>query len=82
MRILGAGLPNFTGWFALGFNAEITSSVDNALFYKNGSVNSAASAHAWSGHKIYIDPSRVNSIYGASETVQPNALAFLPQIKY
>lgn len=82
MRILGAGLPKFTGWFALGYNAEITPSVDNALFYKNGGVNSAASAHAWSGYKVYIDPSRVNSIYGASKTVQPPAISILPQIKY
>ena len=82
MRILGAGLPNFTGWFTGGNNSGYVVGVDNKLFYKNGNTSNAASAHAADATKIWIDPSRVNSIYGASKTVQPPALLLLPQIKY
>lgn len=82
MRILGAGLPNFTGWFTGGNNNGHVVGVDNKLFYKNGHTSYAASASANDATQIWIDPSRVNSIYGAANTVQPPAISLLPQIKY
>ena len=82
MRILGAGLPNFTGWFTSGNNSGHVPGADGTLFYKSGTTANAASLNANDATKIWIDPSRVNSIYGAANTVQPPAISLLPQIKY
>ena len=79
-----AGLPNFTGWFHSGFNSTTSISwmADEGLFYNSGIESGGqASSIYWAGRKIYMDPSRVNSIYGNSDTVQPPALTLLPCIR-
>lgn len=82
MRILGAGLPNFTGWFTSGNNSGHVPGADGTLFYKDGTTSNAASLNANDATRIRFNPSRANSIYGKSTTVQPPALSLLAQIKY
>ena len=74
-----AGLPNITGETG---NFTFIGRIDKGAFYttsgaKNGFMSST-------NHSEYLkfDASKSNSIYGASDTVQPPALTMLPIIKY
>lgn len=80
--VISAGLPNFTGWFTSGNNSGHVPGADGTLFYKDGTTSNAASLNANDATRICFNPSRANSIYGKSKTVQPPAIQFVPQIKY
>lgn len=78
VSIINAGLPNITGGISDmpswgGSSGAISSWV------KSGNHNDGGEGgrYAWN-----FDASRSSSIYGASNTVQPPAIALIPQIKY
>ena len=67
-----AGLPNITGRMS-GFYNEMRGEF-GALYYSEISDATKNSSSAWErGKMLYFDASRSNSIYGASNTVQPPA---------
>ena len=78
-----AGLPNITG------------GIDMLVTYKNDTAYTGAFDTTWSGtwkksgvdqtlwnSNMVFDASKSSEIYGNSETVQPEAVTFLPIIKY
>ena len=80
-----AGLPNITGKFVAavrdGFSPEVKSQITGA-FYDNGNTENDTNYNSFGGENAGIpsgiapfgfDASRSNSIYGASDTVQPPA---------
>ena len=84
--ILQAGLPNITGSFQA---CEMTNDVDRgapvaagALYVVPGNTNLKSNGSGGANSGIGFDASRVNSIYGASTTVQPAAISLIPQIRY
>lgn len=64
-----AGLPNITGHF--GADDAIWVGDLSGAFYKGASWNYDASSTTGSGGYVEFDASHSNSIYGASNTVQP-----------
>lgn len=76
--VLAAGLPNFPG-FTGALSAD---SAINGPFYKGGNVYGFTGSSYTTGPGTFFDPSRVSSIYGASTTVQPPAIATNIFIKY
>lgn len=82
--IINAGLPNITG----GFNANLNISLIAPNVY--GAFSRSAlrdDQKGDNGHNMQIgqysfNAANSNSIYGASTTVQPPAIALIPQIKY
>ena len=78
------GLPNLTGWFNAGKNADpnwLKWIADGALFYDNGSTGGQASSYQYDGRKITFSPDRVNSIFGRTNSVQNPAIQILIIIK-
>ena len=78
-----AGLPNITGSVRCVASDLHNSMTCSGAFYKDS--NSPAYYKEGSQGNIQtviIDASRSNPIYGASDTVQPPALAMIAQIKY
>jgi microcystin-dependent protein len=69
-----AGLPNITGSFTTagigGDNVVYT----DAFYYEGSIPSGSASAGSANKRKVSFDASRSSSIYGASTTVQPDAL--------
>lgn len=83
VKEIGAGLPNITGTIfgVLAYNT----SYDPGALYIEEADNLGTLWHSSSdcgNAPVHIDASRSNAIYGASDTVQPPALALIPQIKY
>mgnify|MGYP000094886327 CR=1 FL=1 len=76
--IIAAGLPNITG--SLKFMSYGQSASGAFTFSSDGS-QSPASGNWYSG-VFNFNASRSSSIYGASTTVQPSAIALIAQIKY
>ena len=74
-----AGLPNITGSYPVtnGFNT-----LSAGALYSDGRTITGASGVDNNGSILQIDASRVNTIYGASDTVQPPTISITPQIKY
>ena len=67
-----AGLPNITGTFSYLKN-DNNGNIGGSLYFQGtSSVNTAAASG--SGKTIIFDASRSSSIYGNSNTVQPNAV--------
>lgn len=86
VKSIEAGLPNIYAQFLPGllyndwFNqVKGAISVERAddVMYKNDNFGSD-----WSSARLTIDVNKYNEIYGRSSTVQPPALALIPQIKY
>ena len=78
-----AGLPNITGSVRCVASDLHNSMTCSGAFYKD----SNSPAYYTEGSQgniqtVIIDASRSNPIYGASDTVQPPALAMIAQIKY
>lgn len=81
--VIAAGLPDITGWFTSGNNSGWKPGVDGTTFKITGSSMSyAAALQTGDASIINMTLSRGNSIYGASTTVQPPAIALIAQIKY
>ena len=89
VNIISAGLPNITGTVVLwaqnhggGMFREPT-----GAFYDTGTDVQVSglikndAMHA-SGRKLGFDADRSNSLYGASDTIQPPSFSLIPQIKY
>ena len=83
MRVIAAGLPNFSGKFwayTVGwYNASGT-----GPFYDAGASSTSGNSGGEGGNGCTwgFDPSRVSSVYGKSDTVQPPAIAVNIFIKY
>lgn len=85
IKEIGAGLPNITGKINVSFGYSNEVSTPEGALYGEVYDKLGTLAHEVSdvGHSnVRIDASRSNPIYGASATVQPPALALIPQIKY
>lgn len=78
------GLPNITGSVELRSPwSSATNYVDSALY--NFAISEAfvdGNTQQSIGRNIYLDASRVNSIYGAAQTVQPKSITVKFIIKY
>ena len=83
IKMLGAGLPNLYGNYK--YNGLSTGLVSTGAF-SNTTSTATANIPLGSNTGVYVDlkfdASKYNNIYGASNTVQPSALALIPQIKY
>ena len=84
--VVTPGLPNIIGATNLNktnANGALSPNVNTGALYKtaNGSTSTGGS-DGGSAIQINFDASRSNGIYGASNTVQPPALALIPQIKF
>lgn len=86
--IIAAGLPNITGSIAQiseTFSSH-ASSANNSALYKSANTpsgdNTPREADVSDTGTLAFNASRSNSIYGASDTVQPPAISFIPQIKF
>lgn len=71
--LMEAGLPNITGYAGTmgGYSGNPT-----GAFYSNGTANSTNGGDR-NQEKLYIDASRSSSVYGKSDTVQPQAIKVL-----
>ena len=83
INAISAGLPNITGVAAFsgasdGYGKENAGALSVAF-----TGTACGSTQSGSGDvKIILNASNSNSIYGASDTVQPPALQLTPQIRY
>ena len=75
-----AGLPNITGSF-VPWAFRSGAAPDGAISRTGTNYESYNVAGTQTGSKYYLDASRSNPTYGASDTVQPPALTLLPCIK-
>lgn len=79
-KTIKAGLPNISGGTAMAaWNNPW------GAFYKNSAVQTGITfvdQEAGSKETVTIDASKSNSIYGASNTVQPPAITYIPIIRY
>ena len=87
VEVLAPGLPNITGRFGVtatessaGWNT-VCNAADNPFYQYNG-IGDGGVATTYQNGGFGFDASRANSIYGNSGTVQPPAIALIPQIKY
>ena len=76
--IIAAGLPNITGSLKFMSYGQSTS---GAFTFSSDGSQSPSSGNWYSG-VFNFNASRSSSIYGASTTVQPSAIALIAQIKY
>ena len=67
-----AGLPNIVGTFYQDINCRFNNS--GSFTYVFGSSINLANGDNYSSGYVEFDASRSNSIYGASDTVQPPAV--------
>ena len=80
---IGAGLPNITGKVTgLGGTYAPEIGGEGALNLSNRRDVTGWGDGGETKVDLDFDASRSNEIYGASATVQPPALALIPQIKY
>lgn len=78
-----AGLPNITG--NAGFPSYVISYHNGAFtgsYQDTGAVTPAGNSSLNQRVNLVFSASKSNDIYGRSTTVQPPALAMIPQIKY
>lgn len=76
--IVAPGLPNITGRASL---SSAWTGADQGALYRSSSFSGCGNV-ANNGVYLNFDASRSNTIYGNSDTVQPNAITLIPQIKY
>lgn len=81
-----AGLPNVTGKYQVGSATGFWdggSTSDSALYIDRKNYQSwIASYNGTPNGDLRLDLSRANSVYGNSNTVQPNSLTCCCYIKY
>lgn len=72
-----AGLPNITGYVQRFYNElPLTEDTTSGAFSKgNGYSKTQSTSWEYGARALNFDASKSNAIYGASETVQPPALA-------
>ena len=81
-------MPNITGVAyaasGYGFFRKDSNGNSNGAFIKGATVNNLEGGGYSNITTNYLgfDASAYNSIYGASDTVQPSAICLIPQIKY
>ena len=90
--VKSAGLPNVTGYGVaqMSGGSSIWGTSGGGAFFMGDDRHEVPSLQPIEGSTIQrygtgsftFDASRVNSIYGASTTVQPAAIQLLPQIKF
>lgn len=82
--ILEPGLPEIKGDFQANVQWYLGKANNAFSFTDLGSINVPmnASYAPNSGAKYTFAASNSNSVYGNSDTVQPPAIALIPQIKY
>ena len=69
---ISAGLPEISGTFDLDDNQAPTAT---GAFFNSGSAGTGFSVNADSkGKEVQFNASRVNSLYGKSDTVTPNSV--------
>jgi microcystin-dependent protein len=76
-QYLEAGLPNIIGGH---YGIEQTNNVSGCFY--NGPTSVGSGSADYDNHMIMMDASRSSSAYGASETVQPRSVIFLPCLKF
>lgn len=84
VRSVEAGLPNITG-DVTGTDDGLDGYTTSACYVSQKGLNinwDSSRGDYKGGVQISFDASKSNSIYGASETVQPPALSLIAQIKY
>ena len=69
-----AGVPNIEGWFASP--DDILPPAEGAFYTNNTRAGYNCTDGGGSGQKVYFDASQSNSIYGNSNTVQPEAIKY------
>ena len=79
ISVIAAGIPNLTFGVARIGQPEITSG--NTL-YKGSGTQGNFSSWGGGGQGLYFDASRASAVYGKSDSLQPAALCFAPQIKF
>lgn len=78
-----AGLPNIigdAGWMIISNDYYSTGAFSSVSHLGTTTGSPGGSGNRWVS--LLFDASLSNSIYGASETVQPPAIVLIPQIKY
>lgn len=76
--VIEPGLPNIT---ADDFGGNPNSGGSGAIYNAGDSDNTVGTGQSY-WRQYAFDARRSNEIYGNSDTVQPPALALIPQIKY
>ena len=71
-------LPNITG----GFGSLYDTAVGGAFYRGYGYYEKIRAGEGSTSNSILFNASKSSSLYGASNTVQPNALIFYYIIKY
>lgn len=89
VKSIEAGLPNITGETVEGYllSQRMTNptsfSAKGVIHLESAAENGAGpGAEKQNYARLKIDASRSNTIYGASDTVQPPAISLIAQIKY
>ena len=80
-----AGLPNITGKVIETYAGGFYFGKNDLPFYSKSTNSFSGQMNIVGGNNsssVYMDLSKANPIYGASETVQPPAIALVAQIKY
>ena len=85
--VIQPGIPNITGEIQMGQPNGNGNSIGIRLatgaFYGTRSGTGAGASGGTTGSTAFaMSAQRLNSIYGASNTVQPPAITLIPQIKY
>ena len=82
IQVIAPGVPNITGDIQFG-NIQVNTATGAFCSTTTGWMDPYGSSGS-SGRKANarFDASRVSKVYSDINTVQPNALAFLPQTKY
>lgn len=89
VKSIEAGLPNITGETVEGYllsqrmTKPTSFSAKGVIHLESAAENGAGpGAEKQNYARLKIDASRSNTIYGASDTVQPPAISLIAQIKY
>ena len=82
---VAAGLPNITGRVIESYAGGFYFGRNDPPFYSKSTKNFPNQMNIVDGNtssSVYMDLSKANPIYGASETVQPPAIKLIPIIRY
>lgn len=82
---VAAGLPNITGRVIESYAGGFYFGRNDPPFYSKSTKNFPNQMNIINGNtssSVYMDLSKANPIYGASETVQPPAIKLIPIIRY